>query len=243
MQEITQEQMDKLIRLQQIETESTRIKKIINSVNEKISERNSKLVSYRTMVDEKEAALQVMRDRYRMFEVELNERAARINKSRETLKSASTHKEYQVLSREIDENINQNKKIEELLFNDLEEIETQEKELNERKAELSQLEALFKAEIEAIESESIEEKQQLEIIDRKKQEIAPLIPPKFLAKFMKISNIAGGLAVVAVENGTCKGCNIHLPPQKFIELQRGGTLFFCQQCHRMIYYKKPEDTD
>jgi hypothetical protein len=243
MQEITQEQVERLIHLQQIETESIRIKKIVNSVYEKISERNSRIVNFRKMIDEKEAALQLMKDRYRLFEVEFNERAARIQKSKETLKGVSTHKEYQVLSREIDDNVNQNKKIDDLLIKELEEVEQQERELNERKAELVQLETMLGKEIEEIENESVEEKQQLEIIERKKEEITPLILPKLLAKFMKISNIAGGLAIVPVENGTCKGCHINLPPQKYIELQRGGPLTFCQQCHRIIYYKKPEETN
>lgn len=242
MQEITQEQVERLICLQQIETESLRIKKIVNSVYEKIAERNSKISDFRKMIDEKETNLQLMKDRYRLFEGEFNERAIRIQKSKETLKGVSTHREYQVLSREIDDNVNQNKKIEDLLIKDLEEIEEQERELKERKAELLQLETMLCKEIEDIENESIEEKQQLEIIEKKKEEITPQILPKLLAKFIKISNIAGGLAIVPVENGTCKGCNINLPPQKYIELQRGGGgLTFCQQCHRIIYYKKPEE--
>lgn len=243
MQEITQEQMNILIDLQEIESESFRIKKIIDSVDQKISALNLKLSSFRKMMEEKESALKEMKDRYQIFDSELNERTARINKSRETLKSASTHKEYQVLSREIDDNVNQNKKIEDVLIHDLELIEEAERELNERRAEYAQLESQIKSEIEDIESESVEEKQQLEIIDQKKEEITPRVLPKLLAKFNKILNIAGGLAIVPVENGTCKGCNINLPPQKYIELQRGGILEYCQQCHRIIYYKAPEETE
>ncbi|MBU0995570.1 MAG: hypothetical protein KJ737_24005 [Proteobacteria bacterium] len=243
MQEITQEQMDILIDLQKIETESFRIKKIISSVDEKVSALNSRLTSFCKMIAEKEFVLKEMKDRYQIFESELNERTARIQKSRETLKGVSTHKEYQVLSREIDDNVNQNKKIEDVMIHDLELIEAAEKELSERKAEYAQMESQTKSEIEDIESESIEEKQQLDIIDLKKQEITPLVRPKLLAKFNKILNIAGGLAIVPVENGTCKGCNINLPPQKYIELQRGGILEYCQQCHRIIYHKAPEETE
>ena len=241
MQEITQEQIDVLVSLQEIVSESNRIKKIIDSVEEKKKTLNEKLDHFREEIQKQSSELQTMKERYQIFESEFNERADRIGKSRETIKTVSSHKEYQVLSREIDDNVNQNKKIEEVMIHDLELIESEEKDLKENQAALAQLESQTQEEVQRIEDEFTEEKQQLEVINRRKEEITPLVMPKLLVRFNKILNTAGGIAVVPVENGTCRGCNINIPPQKNIELQRGGTLNFCMQCHRIIYYKAPEE--
>ena len=53
-----------------------------------------------------------------------------------------------------------------------------------------------------------------------------------------------GLAVVPVHNGTCRGCNMNIPPQLFNILQRGTSLELCPNCNRIIYWDKlMEDPD
>jgi hypothetical protein len=53
-----------------------------------------------------------------------------------------------------------------------------------------------------------------------------------------------GLALAPVSNGTCRGCNMNIPPQLFNVLQRGTTIETCPYCHRIIYWdelmKDPE---
>ena len=45
-----------------------------------------------------------------------------------------------------------------------------------------------------------------------------------------------GLALASVENGTCRGCNMNIPPQLFNVLQRGNSVETCPYCHRIIYW-------
>ncbi|MSP61594.1 MAG: hypothetical protein EXR72_14895 [Myxococcales bacterium] len=53
-----------------------------------------------------------------------------------------------------------------------------------------------------------------------------------------------GLAVVPVHNGTCRGCNMNIPPQLFNTLQRGSSIELCPNCNRIIYWDKlMEDPD
>jgi len=46
-----------------------------------------------------------------------------------------------------------------------------------------------------------------------------------------------GLAVVSVRSGTCQGCNMNIPPQLYIVIQRGQTIETCPSCHRIIYWE------
>ena len=47
-----------------------------------------------------------------------------------------------------------------------------------------------------------------------------------------------GLAVAPVQNGTCQGCNMNIPPQLFNQLQRGDSIELCATCNRIIYWDK-----
>lgn len=47
-----------------------------------------------------------------------------------------------------------------------------------------------------------------------------------------------GLALAPVANGTCRGCNMNIPPQLFNVLQRGNSIETCPYCHRIIYWEE-----
>ena len=42
--------------------------------------------------------------------------------------------------------------------------------------------------------------------------------------------------IVAVKEGICSGCHIAVPPQSFIELQRGQQILSCPNCQRLIFW-------
>ncbi len=44
-----------------------------------------------------------------------------------------------------------------------------------------------------------------------------------------------GIAVVAVEGGTCQGCNLRLPTKFVQQLRRGDKTYFCPSCRRFLF--------
>jgi hypothetical protein len=36
---------------------------------------------------------------------------------------------------------------------------------------------------------------------------------------------------------------MNIPPQEYIEIQRGGSLKFCPHCHRIMYWKQVAETE
>ena len=62
------------------------------------------------------------------------------------------------------------------------------------------------------------------------------IRPDILKKYEMIRSRRGGLALAVVKEETCQGCYIHIPPQVFIQLQKGvAELIYCPHCHRILY--------
>ena len=49
-----------------------------------------------------------------------------------------------------------------------------------------------------------------------------------------------GTAIAQTTDGTCKACNMALPPQLFHKLRREPLLEQCPSCNRIIYYQPPQ---
>ena len=41
-----------------------------------------------------------------------------------------------------------------------------------------------------------------------------------------------------MREGICSGCHIAIPPQSFIELQRGQQILSCPNCQRLIFWNE-----
>lgn len=72
-----------------------------------------------------------------------------------------------------------------------------------------------------------------------REEAAKALRPDSLRKYAVILHKKrGSAAVVAVRDGTCRGCNMNIPPQLYNIIQRGNSLELCPNCNRIIYWSK-----
>ena len=77
----------------------------------------------------------------------------------------------------------------------------------------------------------------LKEIDDERLAIAKDISSALLKQYETIRRKRQGIAIVAVEAGTCRGCYMNIPPQAYIQLQKGSSdLIFCPHCHRILYW-------
>ncbi|MBI3754791.1 MAG: hypothetical protein HY265_01330, partial [Deltaproteobacteria bacterium] len=70
-----------------------------------------------------------------------------------------------------------------------------------------------------------------------KAAIAKDISPSLLKRYETIKQKRQGIAIVSVEGDACQGCYMNIPPQIYIQLQKGpSNLIFCPHCHRILYW-------
>jgi len=62
-------------------------------------------------------------------------------------------------------------------------------------------------------------------------------------RYEMIFSRRNGVAVVAVRGGTCQGCHMHVPPQLFNQIQRGGHVIVCPSCQRILYWQPEGEGD
>ena len=69
--------------------------------------------------------------------------------------------------------------------------------------------------------------------------IAKKLPPQIVRRYELIRSKRGtGLAKTT--DGTCRACNMALPPQLFHRLRREPVLEQCPSCNRLIYFEPPQ---
>jgi uncharacterized protein len=64
------------------------------------------------------------------------------------------------------------------------------------------------------------------------------LPPALYRRYEMIRQ-KRGFAIAQTSDGTCKACNMSLPPQLFHRLRREPMLEQCPSCHRIIYFVSP----
>ena len=237
---ITKNEMDVLIRLQKAETETVRIQSYLEGIDKEKEGLESKLAAFIKVLDKKKEALAAVTKKAMDMEIEIQTTDARIKKSTELLRQVKTDREYQVLQREIDNNKKRLEQLENELLKIFDEKEAQEKMVQEQMDDLEQVTAKTRSEQAAIDRKCEDDRELLNTYCQQKEDIGTSLSPDLLKTFNEISQVSGGLAVTEVRDGVCRGCFMNIPPQLYIEVQRGKDLILCPQCNRILYFNASE---
>ena len=116
-------------------------------------------------------------------------------------------------------------------------VETAKKSVAQHEADLASLRQHVTSEETAARGKMSELEGQIAEARKLREGAVSHVRPDVMKKYSSIK-IRSGLAMVPVHNGTCRGCNMNIPPQLFNKLQRGTTIELCDFCNRMIYWDK-----
>jgi predicted nucleic acid-binding Zn-ribbon protein len=161
-----------------------------------------------------------------------------IEHSREKLNRSRTEREQQAAQRELEE-------LRKLVRDREEEItrldtdtsgvrtqlETSEAEQKRITAELTAKEGDIQAKVAQLESDKSAR-------GGGRDAIVKRIPPQVYRRYEMIRG-RRGTALAQTTDGTCKACNMSLPPQLFHKLRREPVLEQCPSCNRLIYFAPP----
>ena len=201
-------------RLRQIEAERNQARANLDAMRGRIADNERAR-------RQNEQLLQLEKEKVRKWESRLNE--------------LKTPREYAALARELDIAKKTNQTADEeikrlaLEYGELKkQVEAAEQALAEKEAVVAREGAEIKTVLEGLQgrmtSLEAEGKRLLELCDR-----------SLVNKYERIRKQRGGLAVVAVVGGTCKGCQRNIPPQMANNLITGNEILTCPNCHRFIY--------
>jgi hypothetical protein len=189
--------------------------------------------------------LQAEKGKADLLEKERREKERQLSSSQEKIKKAEgrvsevkTNKEYQALLTEIETIKSASSREEEEILQVLEEIDELKKDFSKREKEVAVLLEKVDAEKKMIQERMAQD----EIVWKKQIERREVLSKQIESKLNKLYNTLKekrqGVGVVNVRHETCQGCFVHIPPQMFIEVQKNNEIIRCPNCNRILYFAR-----
>ncbi|MDM8524355.1 C4-type zinc ribbon domain-containing protein [Desulfococcaceae bacterium HSG8] len=234
------EQIEILVKLQNIETETGSIRIMLDGLPDKLTLMDTRLSESEQLITDEISLVDELKKNYRALESDVKTNLSRIEKSQENLRVVKTNKEYQALLKEIEDFKKKNSKIEDEMITSLDRIEETEKNIAGKKEEYSALEKQLKKEKDSLKREATKRKKKLAQLEADRNHVSEKADPALLKKFTQVRERIN-IAIVPVIDYVCGGCNMNIPPQLYNDLHRWDSLEFCPHCQRIIYWEKQEE--
>jgi len=168
---------------------------------------------------------------------EIDDDSMRIKKSKSKLMQVGNTREYHAMMREMDNMERSNRTREEEKTAMLEELQRQAESLEQLEERYNELKKELEDKEGTLETRLAEADSALEGLERQRKGACAAVPAPVLARYEFIRRrLENPVIVPVIEMGVCTGCYIAIPPQSYIELQKGHQILSCPNCQRLIYW-------
>lgn len=230
-----EERLKSLYRLQKIMTKIDNIKILRGDLPLEVQDLKDEIVGLQTRLERYSESIKDCEKKIANNKNSIEESKIKIGKKKAQQKDVVNNREYEILSKEI-ENLELDVQIFDKGINEANaEIETRKVEydeliniIKEKKDDLQ----IKEAELEQIIVETKKEEEELRM---EVKELEENIDVRLLSAFKRIrKNARNGLAVVPIERNSCSGCFSQIPPQRQLDIRQRRKIIVCENCGRII---------
>lgn len=230
------EQLRALIKVAEIDALARGIDDRLKGIPAELEERRSAVRALESLVERQRAAIAEAERLLAQQDADIVSRNDGLSKAKGKSAKARTMREAEAAERELEairrtikDGEVEKERLKEQVAQTTASLEAPMQTLEEQKAELAAAEQASEAKLSElrIEREKIVvgrdewarkvDKQYLRLYDRLRTKLVP--------------------AVCEVVAETCTGCRMQMPPQRFIQLQKGTEIMQCQMCNRIVYHR------
>ena len=229
------EQIELLIQLQVIDGEIYTLGNEKLSGPEKIKTVKQALETKKTGIKQAEDDQKSLQVKLKDREVTLQQKETEIKKLEGQLSQLKTNKEYTAMLTQMSGIKADNSITEEEMIKLMDEIDKAKKKIGEEKEIFKKEEASSQKEEGVINARIKEIDLRLSELSGKRQEIVPSIDKQILARYERVLGNRDGLALAQIEDGSCGGCNMNLPPQVISDAKIREDIIVCGSCSRILY--------
>jgi uncharacterized protein len=234
-------ELEKLVNLQKTDTNIRRLKKSIETAEERRASIEQEFEQHAFSIRE----IQGTRDRLGGERAELEKQIAEnktyLERADRNLKHAQNQKEYETAMRETDAIQKQIAAFETQIIEKMSGIEEVEKELENRADEINSLDAKRDEALTAFDKQIEEERAELDEDLKRRHEVFVTLPTQLASVYNRLAQRSrDGIAVAEVVNGSCSACFMSLRPQMQVEVKRGDQIITCESCTRILFIPSAE---
>jgi len=229
------EQIGFLIDLQVIDSEIYTLSKEKESMPGYLKSIDEMLERKKTGIKQAEDNLKNTQLKLKEKEGNLQQKEGQIIKLQGQLYTLKTNKEYSTMLLEIEGIKADNSLIEEDIIKFMDEIELAKKRIVEEKQlfKTEELSAMKEKEVVHLKAKELDAR--LSVLNEKRNGIIPNIEKQVILRYEKILKNKDGLAIVHIEDGSCGGCHMNLPPQVVSDAKLREDIIICGSCLRILY--------
>jgi len=228
-------QLEILVKLQAIDTEIYNLKAEKEAKPQQLKEIEALFEEKKQKMASLEKNLLDLQKERKDKELELGSKEESGKKLQSQLYSLKTNKEYQTMLQQIQDAKADVSLIEDKILAILDETDKLKIEVEKEKARLKEEEKVFSSQKNAIEARIREIDDHLAQLETQRKQVIPEVDVKILAQYDRILKSRDGLAIVAVINNSCKGCNMFVPPQVINLIKMYERMITCEVCNRILY--------
>lgn len=232
------EQVEQLVELQKVDSEMIELERTLEAAPKQLQSLQEKKAYLQQQQDVIQEKINVLLEQKGRIEGEIENDAQKVKKSKNKLMLVENTKEYHAMMREMDNLEKTNRMREEEkgnLLADLSDLEGRKETLQK---DIDELGATITAQQSTLDAEMAEKRARLDILDKEKKQASQAVPAPILVRYNFIRDRIPSPVIVPVSEGVCQGCHIIIPPQTFIDLQKGEQILSCPNCQRIIYWER-----
>ena len=233
--------LDKLIELQQTDTNLRRLKKALDTADARRAEIEQEFEQHASSIREIQGRRDSLHANRADLERQIAENKTYLERAERNLKHAQNQKEYETAMRETDALQKQIGAFETQIVEGMEEVEGVDKELAERAEEINTLDSKREAALAEFDASLKKNRAEFERETKRRQELFATLPDRLAAVYNRLAQRSrDGIAVAEVVNGSCSACYMSLRPQVQLEVKKGDQIITCESCTRILYVRGRE---
>ncbi len=230
------EELDKLIDLQKTDTNLRRLKRSLDTAEERRAEIEQEFEQHAFSIRE----IQNRRDELNASRADLERQVAEnktyLERADRNLKHAQNSKEYETAMRETDALQKQISAFETQIVEAMESLEGIEKELEERADEIESLDTKRAAALAEFDGEIKKTRAEFNSETKHRETAFATLPKRLGSIYNRLAQRSrDGIAVAEVVNSACSACFMQLRPQVQVNVKKGDEIITCESCTRILY--------
>ena len=229
------EKLKNLYKLQLVDSKLDEIKTLRGELPLEVRDLEDEIAGLETRISNYKQEIKDFNAQISESERKKMEAEAHLKKYQEQQNNVRNNREFDALTKEIENSDLDIQLSEKNIRVSKEEIEKLNALVEESKARLEERRKdleMKKVELEGIISETKTEEENL---NKEREDISQYIEPRLLFAYTRIRNNAQNkLAVVSIERDACGGCYNKIPPQRQLDIKSAKKIIPCEYCGRIL---------
>jgi predicted nucleic acid-binding Zn-ribbon protein len=232
------EQIEQLVVLQKVDSEMITLEQVLEEAPKQLQslkEKKDYLEQQKAVIQDK---VDVLMEQKTRLENEIENDAQKVKKSKNKLMMVENTKEYHAMMREMDSMEKMNRLREEERANIMADLSDLEGRRDALQQDIDGLAETISAQQSTLDEELAEKRARLNVLAKDKKKASEAVPAPILTRYNFIRDRIPNPVIVPVSEGVCQGCHVVIPPQTFIDLQKGEQILSCPNCLRIIFWER-----